>query len=57
MVRGGGPMKTIHFDCQWCGHYEPKLKVVGWTDGAGYVIVTCPSCKNESPSILESECD
>ena len=49
-------MTTIEFWCDSCDCYREKLPVVGWTDGAGYVIVTCPKCKTEHSSILESEC-
>lgn len=48
-------MKTITFNCDCCGYYNAALPVVGWTDGAGYIIVTCPQCKEEHPTIGETE--
>lgn len=39
--------------CDTC-HSTLLPPYVGWTDGAGYIIVTCPYCGTETPTIQES---
>lgn len=41
----------INFECHDCGHTTENVEAIGWTDGCNFIIMKCPHCGEEKPTI------